>query len=813
MMRPTFRHILAALVLLGLLAAVTPQAAFAATRTLSGNTGDGCDVNDPWTDTNCWTGGIVPVTGDDVVLAGASQGDTTYDLGAGVQLLSITVNDGGDKTILGGPIVLQSGGSITSNNCGGVSGPDSFPGITLNGPATFTRSNCGGPADSMEFDGAITGTGPLTLTNDNPFSSITLTTVNTYTGATTVSGVEVVIFEVNGAVPIGSALTVNGEVIFETDSTVGSLAGSGDVFMNGNALTVGGDNSDTTFSGRYRDNFGSVSLVKTGTGTLTLSGANTYTGSTTVSGATLLVTGSLDSDVTVESGATLGGSGTINGDVTLDSGATLDSNSTLDFTGTVTNNGTIEIDCDGEITDTITGNQPVNICDDPVIDDEFSCEFFLSAGSAEWSVDICTIDVDLTVDSGDSLTIASGVILIIDTGTVLTVDGTLNINDGEITNNGDIVNSGTINNNDFIGNNADITNNIGGTFNSNDLDNRGTLTNDGTLNNTGFLTNNLFATLTNDGTITNTGEISNSNILDNTGTITNNGTLSNSGELTNNGTISNLDSSTLSNSGTLTNDGTFDNDGSITNLDTIENTGTFDNDGSITNLGGIIDNNFGGTLTNNGTISNNGDITNDGTITNTGTIINSGTISNTGTITNNERIENDCDGSISGTITGTVVDTCPDEEDDDRSGGGGSKRVVIVNQDGTSVEIFPESHFAEHPLDRIQMSHFAFLDAAGAIISQANVGQQLSITGTFANHQEVEQDYAFIVQITDEDSSVVHVSWQQGTIESGQTADVSTTWTPMEGGSYNVQVFVWDGLGAAPTPLSTVTISNVEVTQ
>jgi len=64
-------------------------------------------------------------------------------------------------------------------------------------------------------------------------------------------------------------------------------------------------------------------LTKAGSGVLTLTNANTYTGATNVSAGSLLVNGSIDalSAVTVSSAAVLGGSGTIGGSVSYSSGA------------------------------------------------------------------------------------------------------------------------------------------------------------------------------------------------------------------------------------------------------------------------------------------------------------------------------------------------------------------------------------------------------------------------------------------------------------------------------------------------------------
>lgn len=64
------------------------------------------------------------------------------------------------------------------------------------------------------------------------------------------------------------------------------------------------------------------SLLKSGAGTLTLTGANTYTGSTTITGGSLVINGSMSGAIAVSSGGTLSGNGTFGG-VTVQSGGTL----------------------------------------------------------------------------------------------------------------------------------------------------------------------------------------------------------------------------------------------------------------------------------------------------------------------------------------------------------------------------------------------------------------------------------------------------------------------------------------------------------
>jgi len=159
--------------------------------------------------------------------------------------------------------------------------------------------------------------------------TLILSGINTYQGVTYIDdGILSIGQNVNlGNQASGAGVTINNGTLQATatfglyNGTAGtndravSLANNADIDVTGsNTLTIHG----------VVANSGALTgtLVKSNTGTLILSGADTYTGATTVNAGTLLVNGSLAaaSAVAVNSSATLGGTGTVNGAITLNSG-------------------------------------------------------------------------------------------------------------------------------------------------------------------------------------------------------------------------------------------------------------------------------------------------------------------------------------------------------------------------------------------------------------------------------------------------------------------------------------------------------------
>ena len=249
-----------------------------------------------------------------IVLGSVGQGNAslTASSSVGTVVNNIVVSGG-------------SGGVLTlgSLNASGLT----YSGLTtLNGNLNLTNISTGNNA--VVFSNVVSGTGGITvaggisrLSGTNTFSGVTRIESGTLQLAGPVFNDTTTLALQNSTLDLNASDA--GTLVFGynvnlqiTAATLGGLSGSRNLALTSYsgssvALTVGNNNSSTTYSGTLT---GGGSLIKVGTGTLTLSGAQTYTGTTAVTVGTLVVNGSLgNGGTTVASGATLAGNMTIGG--------------------------------------------------------------------------------------------------------------------------------------------------------------------------------------------------------------------------------------------------------------------------------------------------------------------------------------------------------------------------------------------------------------------------------------------------------------------------------------------------------------------
>jgi autotransporter-associated beta strand protein len=275
-----------------------------------------------------------------VIRDGSSAVLALTKIGTGTLKLDGPCTNTGAITISAGAVAIGTGGTN-----GSVLGN-----IINNAALFFNRSDNPAP-----YAGVISGSGNVTKQGGG---ILRLNGVNTYAGDTTIAG-GTLKYGSAGCLPNGTGkgnliinaggkLDVNGGF----NASINGLSGAGLVLNTGgngtSTLTVGNNDASTAFSGSISNAMSGTTiqaLTKAGSGTLTLNGANSYTGATTVSAGTLVVNGSLaaGSAVAVSYGATLGGTGINNGPVTVNSGGTLSPGvgiGTLTFGNTLTLSGT-----------------------------------------------------------------------------------------------------------------------------------------------------------------------------------------------------------------------------------------------------------------------------------------------------------------------------------------------------------------------------------------------------------------------------------------------------------------------------------------
>ncbi|WP_080152085.1 fibronectin-binding autotransporter adhesin ShdA [Salmonella enterica] len=241
--------------------------------------------------------------------------------GDGTLILSNTGNDYGDTEIDGGILAAKDAAALGTGD------------VTIAESATLALSQ-------GTLDNNVTGGGQIVKSGSD---DLIVTGDNNYSGGTTITG---------------GTLTAD-----HADSL-----GSGDIDNSG-VLKVGEGDLENTLSG-------SGSLVKTGTGELTLSGDNTYSGGTTISDGTLIAdhadslgSGDIDNSGVLKVGEgelknTLSGSGslvktgtgeltlsgdnkTYSGDTTIADGTLIAANVNALGSGNIDNSGTLMLDANG----------------------------------------------------------------------------------------------------------------------------------------------------------------------------------------------------------------------------------------------------------------------------------------------------------------------------------------------------------------------------------------------------------------------------------------------------------------------------------
>ncbi len=226
--------------------------------------------------------------------AGSIAGDGSIRLGAN------TLTVGRDNTSNTYNGIISGGGGLTKTGTGSLTltGANAYTGATTinqgeliaraqsisasvvnNAALTLTEDG------SATYAGVVSGTG---LLNKSGSGTLTLTGANTYTGATNIAAGTLAL-AAQGRLNAASSLAISSGAFDISGAAgnqeVGSIEGHGIIQLGANTLTAGRNNSNNIFDGSI---VGGGGITKTGTGSLTLSGASTYTGVTAINQGNLI---------------------------------------------------------------------------------------------------------------------------------------------------------------------------------------------------------------------------------------------------------------------------------------------------------------------------------------------------------------------------------------------------------------------------------------------------------------------------------------------------------------------------------------------
>ncbi|MGN6553512.1 MAG: autotransporter-associated beta strand repeat-containing protein, partial [Verrucomicrobiota bacterium] len=275
-------------------------------------------------------------------------------------------------------LALSGDAVIASDNSSG-NGLNVSGGVDLSTHTLTVGSTISTRPITITFLGPVTGAGGLTLDADNistGSATLKLSSANTFLGDTllkvnaSASGAGLATLQLNHVNALWNS-TLNTEsasafkrvtftVAGNNTYNLGGLKGADDLAIGGNTLNVGANGQDTSFTGSISSTGGG--LIKSGAGTLTLSGANSYTGATVISNGTLALSasGSIASTViSVATNATWDVSSITAAEFTLPGTGTLALN--LNKTGATLTQGQLalgskNLTCNGALTLTATGD-------------------------------------------------------------------------------------------------------------------------------------------------------------------------------------------------------------------------------------------------------------------------------------------------------------------------------------------------------------------------------------------------------------------------------------------------------------------------
>jgi len=83
------------------------------------------------------------------------------------------------------------------------------------------------------------------------------------------------------------------------------------------------------------------------------------------------------------------------------------------------------------------------------------------------------------------------------------------------------------------------------------------------------------------------------------------------------------------------------------------------------------------------------------------------------------------------------------------------------------------------------------------MLQKPMVGQKLNFVTEISNKEQQSQSYSYIIQVRDDNNSIVELRWISGKVDPTKTNTLTIPWEPILPGNYTVEIFVWDGIDSA----------------